>query len=83
MILCRDKVPYTASVRNGPKATVASLVDEYVCETMQGEDCMKASERYVMKAADAYKSDIDIPFTFRNNVALILHKVQNGVPSAN
>ena len=42
---------------------------------------MKASERYVMKAADAYKSDIDIPFTFRNNVALILQKVQNGVPT--
>ena len=47
---------------------------------MHGE-CMKASERYVMKVADVYKSDIDIPFTFRNNVALVLQKVQNGVPT--
>ena len=83
VILCCDKVPYTAihaifELKNaremGPRIQSPSLVDEYVCETMQGEDCMKVSERYVLKVADAYKSDIEIPFTYRNNVALILQK---------
>ena len=90
VILCRDRVPHTAihaifelkGARDmGPRIQSPSLIDEYVCETMQGEECVKASERYVMKVADVYKSDIVIPFTFRNNVALVLQKVRNGVPT--
>ena len=90
VILCRDKVPYAAihaifelkgSREMGPRIQSPSLVDEYVCETMQGQDFMKAGERYVMKVADMYKSDINVPFTFRNNIAHILQRVQNGVPT--
>ena len=90
VILCRDKVPHTAihaifelkgSREMGPRIQSPSLVDEYVCETMQDQDFMNAGERYVMKAADMYKSDINVPFAFRKNIALILQRVQNGVPT--
>ena len=90
VILCRDKVPYTAihaifelkgSREMGPRIQSPSLVDEYVCETMQGQDFMNAGERYVMKVADMYKSDINVPFAFRKNIALMLQRVQNGVPT--
>ena len=52
----------------GPRIQSPSLVDEYVCETMNGEDCVRASGKYIMKVAEQYKDDLEIPFTFRNNV---------------
>ena len=90
VILCRDKVPYTAihaifeqkGARDmGARIQSPSLIDEYACEKMQGEECMTASERYVTKVDVAHKSDIDVHFTFCNNLALVLQKVQNGVPT--
>ena len=92
VILCREKVPYTAiqaifeldGVRGmGPRIQPPSLVDEYVCATMDGEDGVRASERYIMKVAAQCKDDLEIPFTFRNNVALALQKVQSGHPTEN
>ena len=89
-ILCREKIPYNAiqaifeldGARGmGPRIQSPSLVDEYVCETMDGEDCVQASERYIMKVAEQYKDDLAIPFTFRNNVSLALQKVQGGQPT--
>ena len=42
---------------------------------------MKATERYVGKVAEMFRSDINIPFTYRNNVALTLQRVRGGIPT--
>ena len=42
----------------------------YVCKTVQEEECMKASERYIMKAVEQCKSDVNIPFIYCNNVSI-------------
>ena len=90
VILCREKIPYNAiqaifeldGARGmGPRIQSPSLVDEYVSETMNGEECMRASGRYIMKIAEQYKDDLQILFTFRNNVSLALQKVQSGQPT--
>ena len=90
VILCREKIPCNAiqaifeldGARGmGPRIQSPSLVDEYVCETMNGEECMRASGRYIMKIAEQYRDDLEIPFTFRNNVSLTLQKVQSGQPT--
>ena len=60
VILCRDKVPFAAvqaifeldGTRGmGSRIQSPSLVDEYVCESMFGEDCMRASPKYIKKVA--------------------------------
>ena len=54
VILCRGKIPFAAiqaifeldgSRGMGPRIQSPSLVDEYVCESMFGEDFMRASGR--------------------------------------
>ena len=90
VILCRDRIPYNAihaifeldGARGmGPRIQSPSLVDEYVCETMHGEECVRASGKYIMKVAEQYKDDPEIPFTYRNNVSLALQKIQSGHPT--
>ena len=77
VILCRSKIPFTAiqaifeldGARGmGPRIQSPSLVDEYVCESMFGEDCLRASPKYIKKIAEQYKDDVEIPFAYRNNV---------------
>ena len=81
VILCRDKIPFTAiqaifdldGTRGmGSRIQSPSLVDEYVCESMFGEDCMRASPKYIKKVAEQYKDNVEIPFAYRNNVSLAL-----------
>ena len=54
VILCRGKIPYNAiqaifeldgARGRGPRIQSPSLVDEYVRETMDGEEFMRASGR--------------------------------------
>ena len=91
VILRRDKIPFAAiqaifeidGARGmGPRTQSPSLVDEYVCESMFGENCMRASAKYVKKIAEQYKDDVEIPFTYRNNVSLALQRIQTDEPTA-
>ena len=66
----------------GPRIQSPSLVDEYVCESMFGENCVRASAKYVKKIAEQYKDDVEIPFTYRNNVSLALQRIQTDEPTA-
>ena len=66
----------------GPRIQSPSLVDEYVCESMSGENCMRASSKYIKKIAEQYKDDVEIPFTYRNNVSLALQRIQTDEPTA-
>ena len=58
------------------------VVDEYVCESMFGEDCTRASSKYIKKVAAQYKDNVEIPFTYRNNVSLALQRIQTDEPTA-
>ena len=69
VILCRGKIPFTAiqaifeldGARGmGPRIQSPSWVDEYVCESMFGEDCLRASPRYIKKIAEQYKDDVEL-----------------------
>ena len=91
VILCRSKIPFTAiqamfelaGTRGmGPRIQSPSLVDEYVCESIDGEDCLRASPKYIKKIAEQYKDDVEIPFAFRNNVSLALQRLQADEPTA-
>ena len=62
--LCRNKIPFTAiqvifevdGARGvGPRIQSPSLVDEYVCESMFGENCYRASPKYIKKIAEQCK----------------------------
>ena len=86
VILCRDKFPFAATQAifeldgargMGPRIQSPSLVDEYVCESMFGENCTRASGKYIKKIAEQYKDDVEIPFTYRNNVSLALQRIRN------
>ena len=66
VILCRDKIPFTATQAifeldgtrgMGSRIQSPSLVDEYVCESMFGEDCTRASPKYIKKVAEQYKDN--------------------------
>ena len=90
VILCRSKIPFTAiqaifeldGARGmGPRIQSPSLVDEYVCESMFGEDCYRASPKYIKKIAEHYKDDVEIPFAFRNNVSLALQRIRVDEPT--
>ena len=90
VILCRDN-PFTAiqaifeldgTHGMGPRTQSPSLVDEYVCESMFGENCMQASSKYIKKVAEQYKDDVEIPFTYRNNVSWALQRIQTDEPTA-
>ena len=90
VILCRSKIPFTAiqaifeldGARGmGPRIQSPSLVDEYVCESMFGEDCYRASPKYIKKIAEHYKDDVEIPFAFRNNVSLALQRIRADEPT--
>ena len=61
VILCRSKIPFTAiqaifkldGARGmGPRIQSPSLVDEYVCESIFGKDCYRASPKYIKKIAE-------------------------------
>ena len=91
VILCRSKIPFTTiqaifeldGARGvGPRIQSPSLVDEYVCESMFGEDCLRASPKYIKKIAEQYKDDVEIPFAYRNNVSLALQRIQADEPTA-
>ena len=90
VILCRSKIPFAAiqaifeldGARGmGPRIQSPSLVDEYVCESMFGEDCYRASPKYIKKIAEHYKDDVEIPFAFRNNVSLALQRIRADEPT--
>ena len=90
VVLCRSKIPFTAiqaifeldGARGmGPRIQSPSLVDEYVCESMFGEDCYRASPKYIKKIAEHYKDDVEIPFAFRNNVSLALQRIRADEPT--
>ena len=58
VILCRSKIPFTAiqaifelaGTRGmGPRIQSPSLVDEYVCESIDGEDCLTWKIAWVTK----------------------------------
>ena len=91
VILCREKIPFAATqaiveldgARGvGPRIQSPSLVDEYVCDSMFGENCVRASRKYIKKVAEQYKDDLEIPFTYRNNVSLALRRIQGEDPTA-
>ena len=91
VVLCRDKIPFTATQAifeldgtrgMGSRIQSPSLVDEYVRESMFGEDCMRASPKYIKKVAEQYKDNVEIPFTYRNNVSLALQRIQTDEPTA-
>ena len=42
---------------------------------------MRASGKYILKVAEQFKDDLQIPFTYRNNVSLTLQKIQSGHPT--
>ena len=49
---------------------------------MFGEDCMRASPRYIKKVAEQYKDNVEIPFAYRSNVSLALQQIQTDEPTA-
>ena len=49
---------------------------------MERADYLRASNQFVGKIANKFRSDIvNIPFTYRINLALIMHKVPDCVPN--
>ena len=90
VIFCRNKVPFSAihaifalsGTRGmGERLQSPSLVDEYVCDSIDGEDCVRASPKFVAKVADHFRADLSIPFTHQNNVATILRRVADMYPN--
>ena len=65
----------------GARLPSPSLVDEFVCDTADGTDFLTASNQFVGKIANKFRSDINILFTYRNNIALMMQKVPDGVPN--
>ena len=47
-------------------------MNEYARESVDGEDCARASPQFVAKVADRFQADFYIPFTYGNNVATSL-----------
>ena len=91
VILCHSKVPFSAihamfamsGARGmGERVQSPSLMDEYACESVDGEDCARASPQSVGKVADRFRADLNIPFTYRNNVATILRMILDMHPYA-
>ena len=46
----------------GARLQLPSLVDEFVCDTAEGTDFLKASNQLVGKVANKFRADINIPF---------------------
>ena len=65
----------------GPRIHSPSLVDEFVCDTIDGKDYAQATNEFVGKIASKFQADINIPFAYRNNVAMIMKRVLDGVPN--
>ena len=65
----------------GERLQSPSLMDEYVRESVDGEDCVQASPQFVAKVADRFRADLNIPFTCRNNVATISRRIPDMHPN--
>ena len=66
----------------GPRFHSLSLVDELTSssmETRNAETWMMASNRLIAKIADKFREDINIPFTSRSNIVMVLKRVKDNI----
>ena len=72
---------FSESKGMGPRIHSPSLVDEFVCDTIDGKDYAQATNEFVGKIASKFQADINIPFAYRNNVAMIMKRALDSVPN--
>ena len=72
LCICKD-----GSRGVGARLLFPSLVDEFVYHTQEDEKSTQASYKFLGKTADNFGPDINIPFTYRNNVASVTLRVRS------